>query len=213
VPVDRLAESGARSVLVAAFDADRLIGQLQPSLPADAQVLSLDAMRIPEARLTNRRIYLDPLNFATNFALFRDTGTLHTRLVRSITGRLRFSEVACWLTLFDGDGGHRRMVRTAALRGAITIDGRQVRQRFARRFAGQLFIKSSARPDTMSSNTRSTLLARAGRPVTAPCPARTTRMRGRPTATPACRRRHPASASSCGCRTAIRRRSHPVRSR
>ena len=38
-------------------------------------------MRIPEARLTNRRAYLDPLNFATNFALFRDTGTLHTRLV------------------------------------------------------------------------------------------------------------------------------------
>ena len=33
------ADSGARSVLVAAFDAERLIGQLQPYLPAEAQVL------------------------------------------------------------------------------------------------------------------------------------------------------------------------------
>src|SRR4051812_19306115 len=37
-PIDRLPDSGARSVLVAAFDADRLIGQLQPYLPAGAQV-------------------------------------------------------------------------------------------------------------------------------------------------------------------------------
>src|SRR5437868_10388235 len=44
--VDHLADSGARSVLVAAFDAGRLIGQLQPYLPAKAQVFSLDAMRI-----------------------------------------------------------------------------------------------------------------------------------------------------------------------
>ncbi|HEV2334088.1 MAG TPA: hypothetical protein VGS13_01190, partial [Stellaceae bacterium] len=81
LPITGLAESRARSVLVAAFEADRLIGQLQPYLPAGAQIVSLDLMRIPEARLTNRRAYLDPLNVATNFALFRDTGTLHTRLV------------------------------------------------------------------------------------------------------------------------------------
>ena len=66
----------ARTVFVAAFDAERLIAQLQPYLPAGAEVLSLDAMRIPEERLTNRRAYLDPLNFATNFAFFRDTGRI-----------------------------------------------------------------------------------------------------------------------------------------
>src|SRR6202040_3127208 len=104
-PVDRLAESGARSVLVAAFDAERLIGQLQPYLPANAQLLSLDAMRIPEARLTNRRTYLDRLNFATIFALFRDPPALHTRLVTvNYWAGFGSAEVACWLPLFDGDG-------------------------------------------------------------------------------------------------------------
>src|ERR1700732_549949 len=132
-PVDRLAESGARSVLVAAFDAERLIGQPQPYLPGDAQVLSLDAMRIPEARLTNRRIYLDPLNFATNFALFRDTGALHTRLVTvNYWAGYGSAEVSCWLTLFDADG---EAIADWCEHGgpgaaAITIDSRQVRRRF-----------------------------------------------------------------------------------
>src|SRR5205085_6174907 len=64
LPINKLADSGARSVLVAGFDAERLLGQLQPYVPAGAEVLSLDRMRIPEERLTNRRAYLDPLNFA-----------------------------------------------------------------------------------------------------------------------------------------------------
>src|SRR5271154_1943054 len=57
LPITALAQSRARRVLVAGFGADRLIGQLQPYLPAGAQTVSLDAMRIPEARLTNRRTY------------------------------------------------------------------------------------------------------------------------------------------------------------
>ena len=35
----------------------------------------------PTTLLTNRRAYLDPLNFATNFVFFRDAEGLHTRLV------------------------------------------------------------------------------------------------------------------------------------
>src|SRR3954447_14208299 len=80
-PVIALPSSEARSVFVAAFDADRLIAQLAPYLPNEARVVSLDAMRLPAEFLTNRRVYLDPLNFATNFAFFRDTATLHTRIV------------------------------------------------------------------------------------------------------------------------------------
>jgi len=67
-PVTELAGSSAPSVFVAAFDAERTITQLQPYLPDGAQVFSLDSMRIPAERLTNRNAYLDPLNFATNFA-------------------------------------------------------------------------------------------------------------------------------------------------
>src|SRR5262249_47314137 len=104
-PLTKLAQSGARSVLITAFDADRLIGQIEPYLPSGAAVLSLDAMRLPESRLTNPRRYLDPLNFATNFALFRDTADLHTRLVTAnYWSGYGATGVACWLTLFDGDG-------------------------------------------------------------------------------------------------------------
>jgi hypothetical protein len=144
LPIDRLAHSGAHSVLVAAFDADRLIGQLQPYLPGNAQVLSLDAMRIPEERLTNRRTYLDPLNFATNFALFRDSGALHTRLVTvNYWAGYGAAEVACWLTLFGGDGEviAEWCEPSGAGLGALTTDSREVRERFKLGdFAGQLFI-------------------------------------------------------------------------
>jgi hypothetical protein len=76
-----LPESGARSVLVAAFDAERIIARIRHLLPAGAEVLSLDAVRLPAAMLTNPRRTLDRLNFATNFCFFRDQGGLSTRLV------------------------------------------------------------------------------------------------------------------------------------
>jgi hypothetical protein len=144
-PVTALADCGARSVFVAAFDADRLIAQLRPCLPGGAEIFSLDRMRIAEERLTNRRHYLDPLNFATNFALFRDTGALHTRLVTanywSAYGAA--AAVTCWLTLFDGDGkiiaDWAEPCRNPG--GAIVIDSRDVRRRFGLAdFAGQLFV-------------------------------------------------------------------------
>ena len=143
-PVPELAQSGARAVLVAAFDADRLIGQLAPFVPANCDILSLDAMRIPEARLTNKRAYLDPLNFATNFALFRDTGTVHTRLVTANYWAGYGSKgITCWMTLFDGAGEIVAEWSEAASpeAGAIVIDSREVRERFGLgEFAGQLFI-------------------------------------------------------------------------
>jgi hypothetical protein len=143
-PITALAECRARSVLVAGFGADRLIGQLQPYLPQGAQTLSLDAMRIPEARLTNRRTYLDPLNFATNFALFRDTATLHTRLVTAnYWSGYGSPAVTCWLTLFDGSGEMIAEWSESCSNqgGVIAIDSRRVREQFGLgEFTGQLFI-------------------------------------------------------------------------
>jgi len=143
-PVTELAASKARSVLVAGFDAERLICQMQPYLPPGARTFSLDAMRIPEARLTNRRLYLDPLNFATNFAFFRDTGTLHTRLATvNYWSGYGAAAVTCWLTLFD-DCGHIIAEWPQDCGGAgaaIEIDSRKVRARFGLGdFAGQLFV-------------------------------------------------------------------------
>jgi hypothetical protein len=143
-PVTALPSSEARSVFVAAFDADRLIGQLAPYLPNEARVVSLDAMRLPTEFLTNRRVYLDPLNFATNFSFFRDTGTLHTRLVTSnYWAGYGAGKVSCWLTLFDDAGKIiAEWCEDCGEAGAtIVIDSRDVRTRFATGdFAGQLFL-------------------------------------------------------------------------
>jgi hypothetical protein len=142
--VPALARSAARAVLVAAFDADRLIGQIAPFVPQNCDVFALDEMRIPAERLTNTRAYLDPLNFATNFVLFRDTATLHTRLVTTNYWSGYGSKgLTCWLTLFDGAGQIVAEWSEAptAEAGAIVIDSREVRERFGLdEFAGQLFL-------------------------------------------------------------------------
>ncbi len=142
--VPALASSGARAVLVASFDADRLIAQLAPFLPANCDLFSLDELRVPAERLTKRHAYLDPLNFATNFALFRDTGTIHTRLVTvNYWSGYGSAGITCWLTLFDGGG---KIIAewsepAAAEDSAIVIDSREVRRRFGLgAFAGQLFL-------------------------------------------------------------------------
>jgi hypothetical protein len=67
-PATEIGRSGARAVFVAGFDAERAIAQLEPHLPPGIARFTLDRMRIPAERLTNPRRYLDPLNFATNFA-------------------------------------------------------------------------------------------------------------------------------------------------
>lgn len=142
--VPALARSTARAVLVAAFDVDRLIGQIAPFVPQNCDVFSLDEMRIPAERLTNKGTYLDPLNFATNFALFRDTDMVHTRLVTANYWPGYGSKgIICWLTLFDGAGKVIAEWSEAptAEAGAIVIDSRDVRQRFGLgEFAGQLFL-------------------------------------------------------------------------
>ena len=142
--VPAMAQSGARGVLVAAFDADRLIAQLEPFLPTDCALFSLDDMRISTERLTNPQSYLDPLNFATNFALFRDTATIHTRLVTANYWAGYGSKgVTFWLTLFDASGKIIAEWSQAAPAdaAAIAVDSREVRQRFGLgEFTGQLFV-------------------------------------------------------------------------
>src|SRR6202042_3633582 len=100
-----LPEAAPDMVLVAAFDADKLVDHIRHLVPAGAEIVSFDALRLPDDLLTNRRTYLDPLNFATNFAFFRDADGLHTRLVTAnYWAGYGASEVALQLILFDGDG-------------------------------------------------------------------------------------------------------------
>jgi hypothetical protein len=143
-PVTELARSCALTVLIAAFDAKRIIAQLKSYLPSDAAVLSLDAIRIPPARLTNSSAYLDPLNFATNFAFFRDANGLHTRLTTAnYWSGYGAGAVTCWMTLFAGDGARLAewSETFAASASAIVLDSREIRERLnLPEFVGQLFL-------------------------------------------------------------------------
>jgi len=139
-----LPQSGARTVLIAAFDAARVVDRIRHMLPPGATVLTLDDIRLPAGMLTTPGRYLDKLNFATNFAFFRDTEALSTRLASAnYWANYGATQVRLWLRLFDGDG---RILATWEQTlpkgpGGYSIDSRVIRQRFGLgAFTGQLFI-------------------------------------------------------------------------
>ncbi|MCG8356485.1 MAG: hypothetical protein MI920_13010 [Kiloniellales bacterium] len=143
-PVTALPESGAARVLVAAFNAERLIAHIQHLLPAGAEILSLDPLRLPEAMLTRPRDYLSGLNFATNFAFFRDAEGAHTRVVTAdYWSGYGAAQPALWCCLFDEAGAPLAEWQDSlpGAGAAIVIDSAEVRRRFGLGpFTGQLFL-------------------------------------------------------------------------
>lgn len=143
-PATALADVQAAHVLVAAFDAARPLAAVRHLLPKGARLCSFDALRLPDRLCTNPKRYLDPLNFATNFALFRDAPGCHTRLVTAnYWAGWGAPDAALWLCLFDARG--RVLARweepLAPTGVGIEIDSRRVRERFALRdFTGSLFL-------------------------------------------------------------------------
>jgi len=143
-PVTDLKASGASAVLVLAFEAERAIAHIRHLLPAGAAVTSLDSLRLPSNMVPAGRRYLDPLNFATNFAFFRDQGGISTRLVTAnYWSGYGAGEVALWLLLFDEAGQPIAQWEEKVAPGlaSITIDSAAVRRRFGLpEFTGQLFL-------------------------------------------------------------------------
>jgi hypothetical protein len=146
-PVTDLKAAAADLVFVAAFDASRLIDHIRHLLPDGAEVASLDEMRLPEEMVTRPGAYLDGLNFATNFAFFRDGGGRHTRLVTAnYWAAYGAAAPTLWFTLFGGDGRVLAEWREALASGprAIVVDSAEVRRRFKLgEFAGQLFVHAT----------------------------------------------------------------------
>lgn len=132
------------TLLIAAFDAHRIVPRLRHLLPAGMRVATLDEARLPERMLTVPARYLDKLNWATNFAFFRDRDGLSTRLVTAnYWSRYGAGAVRLWLRLFAGDGAVLAEWEqdVPAGDGGIAISSREVRARFGLgEFAGQLFI-------------------------------------------------------------------------
>ncbi|GAB0118808.1 hypothetical protein [Acidisoma sp. 7E03] len=143
-PLTALAASGARCVLIAAFDAARLQALLRAQLPETMTVLTLDEAKLPAARITNPKRYLDPLNFAMNFAFFREEHGLSTRLVTAnYWAGYGAAAVRYFLRLYDGAGAILAEWEQAAPEGAggVAFDSREIRARFGLApFTGQLFI-------------------------------------------------------------------------
>ena len=143
-PVTELNACTAGVVFVAAFDADRLIGQIGHLLPADADVASLDVVRLPDDMLTVPRNYLHPMNYGTNFAFFRESNGHHTRLVTAnYWSGYGAKAPEAWCCLMDGNGAPMAEWRQSLpdAGGTIVIDSAEVRRRFALpEFTGQLFI-------------------------------------------------------------------------
>ena len=142
--VTDLARGGHQALLIACFNAGRIRARLAPFLPAGMAIFDLDALRIPDAMLAEPARYLDRLNFATNYAFFREEGGLSTRLV---TANYWAGYGGCamrlWLRLFDAEGAVLAEWEEPLPAGAggVVIDSAAVRERFALPpFTGQLFI-------------------------------------------------------------------------
>jgi hypothetical protein len=139
-----LPQSTADTLLVASFDSSKLQARLKALLPARMTLVSLDDTRLPDALLTNRKRYLDGLNFATNYAFFRDAGGLSTRLVTAnYWAGYGATKVRLWLRLFGADGGVLAEWEEALPDGpgGVAIDSAEIRARFALpAFTGQLFV-------------------------------------------------------------------------
>ena len=144
LPLTDLPRTQARSLLIAAFDAQRIRDRIAPQMPGDLPVHTLDEARLPDRLLTNPRRYLDRLNFATNFAFFREQAGLSTRLVTAnYWAGYGAKDVWLWLRLYAADGALLAEWEEPVPNGTggIRLDSREVRSRFALpEFTGQLFL-------------------------------------------------------------------------
>jgi hypothetical protein len=143
-PLTDLRASPARIVLVAAFDTARLMQRLPHLAPEGARLITLDQHRLPPSMLTNPRRYLDRLNFATNYAFFREADGLSTTLVTAnYWSGYGAGPVRLWLRLYDAAGTPLVDWEQEVPPGAasLRIDSAEIRARFALpEFTGQLFI-------------------------------------------------------------------------
>jgi hypothetical protein len=136
--------TGATCLLIAAFDAAAIAERVAPLLPPGCGIATLDELRLPDALLTNPKRTLDPLNYATNYAFFRDEQGLSTRLVTAnYWSQYGARNIRLWLRLFDAQGGVLATWEQSIPDGpgGIVLDSAEIRARFGLpEFTGQLFL-------------------------------------------------------------------------
>jgi hypothetical protein len=143
-PVTLLKDCACKSVLVATFDAPRVVDHIKHLMPANTPWYSFDMLRMPDDMLSNKHNYLATINFANNFAFFRDQGGQHTRVVTAnYWSNYGGKDPHAWCCLIDGQGKKlAEWIETLPPANAsIVIDSAEIRKRFNMpEFVGQLFI-------------------------------------------------------------------------
>lgn len=142
--ISELVGLAPKRLLVSAFDARRELDQCRHLLPEDCEIFSLDTLKLPGTMLSRPENYLDPLNFATNYAFFRDEPNAHTRLVTANYWAARGAvNPTFWCCLFSADGD--MLVEwdepLPPANGVLVLDSQAIRARFdLPPFVGSLFI-------------------------------------------------------------------------
>lgn len=143
-PIAELKQTSHRAVFIADFDTAKTEQRLRDLFSPDANCFSFDRIRLPEDMLTEKQRYLSTLNFATNFAFFRDQAGQHTRLVTAnYWGHYGSTEGHIWFSLFGEDGVQlcEWRDRLPAPGAPIVVDSKTLRERFLLpEFIGQLFM-------------------------------------------------------------------------
>ncbi|MEE8438238.1 MAG: hypothetical protein V3S07_01530 [Micropepsaceae bacterium] len=142
--IDELEKTSHHTVFIADFDTAKTEQRLQNLYSPSASYLSFDGIRLPEDMLTVKQRYLSTLNFATNFAFFRDQDGHHTRLATANYWGIYGSKAGhIWYALFGEDGRELCAWREPlpAPGAPIVVDSKALRERFSLpEFTGQLFI-------------------------------------------------------------------------
>lgn len=131
-------------LLIADFQSSKFLPLLKKFLPQTCEVKDLAPLKLPDSDLTNPKTYLDPLNFATNFAFFKDAEGTHTRLT-TVNYWHRYGgknvRLACMLFALDGQKIAEWVLPLDAAEHLIILDSTEIRTRFKLPpFTGQLFL-------------------------------------------------------------------------
>ncbi|HEY6578074.1 MAG TPA: hypothetical protein VIY09_02010, partial [Rhizomicrobium sp.] len=143
-PVTEIAATRPTAIFVPSFDAERKLAPVRQLISADVEIFTLETLKLPPELQTDRARYLSPLNFATNFAFFRDEDGRHARLTTTnYWPRYGATEVGLWCRLFGAEG--QTLATWTQSLGApespVVIESGAVRARFdLPAFTGQLFV-------------------------------------------------------------------------
>ncbi|CAB1276847.1 hypothetical protein [Candidatus Nitrosacidococcus tergens] len=143
-PITALPHYPRAALFLAVFDSGVFQWQIQSLLPPKMPLFTLDILRLADQMIANSQQYLDPLNFATNFVLFRESQNLHTRLTTAnYWAGYGAKKASLWCILFDESGKSLAQWQTLLSDSVhtITIDSQEVKRRFKLPdFTGSLFI-------------------------------------------------------------------------